>query len=308
MILCIGTTPTVQRTMTFARLEINAVNRARSVIESASGKSLNVARVLSTLGEPCVATGFVGGDTGKFIREDLDRAKIPHDFVEVKPHTRTCTTVVDEATGDVTELVEESKEVEPEAWPQLEKKIEHLLTSAKLLVLSGSLTPNAPEDFYAWCVEAGNARGIRAIVDASGEPLTNCLPSGPFVVKPNRSELKRTVGIDDLKEGVRSLVQSGASWVVITMGKEGSAVSDGTLLWNVKTPPVEAISAIGSGDAYAAGLAAGLFRGQPMPDAAKLGAACAAANTLIALPGHVRNADVEHLIRQISLRERQLSP
>ena len=62
MILCLGTTPTVQRTIFLKRLEIDAVNRAHSVIESASGKALNVARVLTTLGKPCVALGFAGGD------------------------------------------------------------------------------------------------------------------------------------------------------------------------------------------------------------------------------------------------------
>ena len=43
MILCLGTTPTVQRTMTFAKLNIDAVNRAIEVKQTASGKSINVA-------------------------------------------------------------------------------------------------------------------------------------------------------------------------------------------------------------------------------------------------------------------------
>ena len=95
MILCVGTTPVMQRTMTFARLQIDAVNRAADVRESASGKSINVARVAHTLGAEVVATGFLGGPRGAFIRSDLDSAGIAHDFVSVRPNTRMCVTMID---------------------------------------------------------------------------------------------------------------------------------------------------------------------------------------------------------------------
>ena len=51
MILCIGTTPTVQRTMVFDRLTVDEVNRATEVTEYSSGKAINVARVLTQIGE-----------------------------------------------------------------------------------------------------------------------------------------------------------------------------------------------------------------------------------------------------------------
>src|SRR5438552_3130749 len=123
MILCLGTTPTVQRTMAFAQLNIDAVNRAIEVRETASGKSLNVARVLHTLGEPVIATGFLGGETGQFIRDDLDRCGIAHDFVSVTPRTRTCTSVIDQSAQTATELIQESSEVEADAWDRLREKI-----------------------------------------------------------------------------------------------------------------------------------------------------------------------------------------
>src|SRR5947199_2381388 len=100
MILCLGTTPTVQRTMTFDRVTADAVNRAREVLETASGKSINVARTLHTLGHEVLASGFLGGQPGQFIRDDLDRAGIPHHFIDVTPvKTRTCTTVIDRGAG-----------------------------------------------------------------------------------------------------------------------------------------------------------------------------------------------------------------
>ena len=111
MIVCLGTTPTVQRSMIFQQVRTNAVNRAAEVLEAGSGKSVNVARVLSALGEEAVATGFLGGDRGAFLREDLDRAGVRHDFVTVPTRTRLCITVMDHATGNHTELVEEAAAV-----------------------------------------------------------------------------------------------------------------------------------------------------------------------------------------------------
>src|SRR6266511_1746626 len=109
MILCIGTTPVMQLTFVFPRLQLDHVNRATEVHDTASGKSINVARVIHTLGEESFATGFLGGDTGKFIRDDLAACGIANDFVSVTPTTRTCVTVIDQSTGQATELVEESK-------------------------------------------------------------------------------------------------------------------------------------------------------------------------------------------------------
>ena len=102
MILCLGTTPVLQRTMVFDRLNVDAVNRAVEVTEHASGKSINVARVLHTLGEEVIASGFLGGDSGRFIRADLTAAAVAQDFVTVNPKTRMCVTLMDRSNDAAT--------------------------------------------------------------------------------------------------------------------------------------------------------------------------------------------------------------
>src|SRR5205807_5505365 len=96
MILTLGTTPALQRTTSFSHLTVNAVNRATDVREYASGKGVNVARVIHTMGEPCIATGFLGGDRGDFCRRGMDAAGIAHDFVTVAAPTRMCITLLDQ--------------------------------------------------------------------------------------------------------------------------------------------------------------------------------------------------------------------
>ena len=90
-------TPIVSRREVVAGIGgLAALAAARPVFaQAASGKPINVARVLHTLGRRPLASGFVGGETGKFIRRDLDEIGLAHDFVEVEPATRICVTVVD---------------------------------------------------------------------------------------------------------------------------------------------------------------------------------------------------------------------
>lgn len=307
MILCLGTTPTVQRTMVFDHLTSNAVNRAAETRESASGKSLNVARVLHTLGREVLATGFVGGDTGKFILDELSKADIPHSFVKVAPRTRTCITVIDRHADSNTELVEEPMPVDERAWEDLRQLVDATLWRAEALVLSGSLPPGAPQDFYAQCVRLAGEAKVPVVLDGRGQPLQLALPYHPLVVKPNRPELAATVGmpIDDepsLRHAMRRMVEQGAGWVLVTMGAQGAIVSDGKGFWSIPVPRVQAVNPIGSGDSFAAGIIAALLSGEAMPQACILGAACAVANTLTPTPGVVQLEDVKRLQSQIQLQ------
>ena len=295
--------------MTFARLEVDGVNRATSVRQFASGKSVNCARVLHTLGERVLTTGLVGGDAGMFMRSNLDADGIAHDFVDTSPvETRLCLTLVDEAAGTATELVEESRAIDPRSSDELLSKLELLLAAndVKVLVLSGTLVPGSGDDFYAKCLRLANARSVQTVLDARGEPLKLALSERPDVVKPNRAELAATVGapIDSetsLRDAIRSIVEFGARWVVVTDGPRDTVVSDGSKFWRVTPLKIDAVNPIGSGDSFAAGLASALRGGHEVPPATVLATACAAANALTVDAGHVRREDVERLRAQVRI-------
>jgi tagatose 6-phosphate kinase len=292
--------------MTFDRVTPDAVNRATEVLETASGKSINVARTLHTLGQEVLAIGFLGGDTGRVVRQDLDAAGIPHDFIEVTPKTRTCTTVIDRAAGTVTELVEETRPVEPRAYHDLLRTLNANLSRARALVLSGSLPPAAPNDFYARCTHLARAAKLPVILDTRGEPLRQALPEQPTVVKPNRLELAETTpySIDSdeaLRRAILELLHTGPQWAIITDGPRPALACDGEHFWRVTPPRIEPVNPIGSGDAFAAGLAIALVESRTLPEACRLAAACGAANALSSPPGHGRKHDVGRLLGQVTI-------
>jgi tagatose 6-phosphate kinase len=306
MILCLGTTPALQRTMRFGRFTLDTVNRATEVFDYASGKVINVARVIHQLGKPVLASGFLGGDSGRFMRTDLDKTGIPHDFVTVKPPTRQCITLLDRATETSTELVEEASPVEPAAWESLYQTLRRQLEQADLLVMTGSLVPDAPADFYARCTAIANERNIPVVLDARGEPLMNALSQRPAVVKPNLSELASTIGRDiqtdaDLRDAILRLIELGAHWAIITRGPKPAIVSDGRSFWTLSTPKVPILNTIGSGDAFTAGLAVELSAGRTMPDACHLAAACGAANAMTMWAGFVEPEKALELLEKIQI-------
>jgi tagatose 6-phosphate kinase len=308
MIICLGTTPTVQKTLTFDTVVLDSVNRTKDVLQYASGKSVNVAKILHILGRDSLALGILGGDSGKFIREDLNRLGVRHDFLSVAPPTRTCTTVVDRSTNAATELVEESAGVPSAIYEQLLTKLKTLLATGRVeaLVLSGTLTPGAPTDFYGQCVAAAVEADATAVLDAKGEPLKRALAKRPTVVKPNRSELEDTIGEkidsdDGLKKAIQQLIAAGPRSCVVTAGSSYTIASDGQRFWRISTPRVPVISPIGSGDSFCAGLTAAIVSGEPVFQACRLAVACGAANAMTALSGHLDKEDVEMLLPQITV-------
>ena len=105
-----------------------------------------------------------------------------------------------------------------------------------------------------------------------------------------------------LHDGARRIVPAGGA-AIVTLGSKGAIASDGRRVWRATTPAIKAISAVGSGDAFAAGLALGLSRGQTLAEAMKLASACGAANAMTALAGHLFPADVEALQGKVSVVE-----
>jgi tagatose 6-phosphate kinase len=310
MILCVGLTPTVQRTQFFETFAVGAVNRAKETLVTASGKGANVARVITSLGGSARLVHTLGGDTGRFVAARLDAEGVAHHPVwsEDDAPTRTCTTLLVK-DGPTTELVEEAQPVAPHDAILLLRACETALLEANALCLSGSLPRGISDDFYATLVERANAYNIPVVVDAQKAPLKRALAQKPFLVKPNREEASATLGFPltgdadaDARTAIRELTAAGAQWALVSMGSAGSLLGDGTSLWRITPPVVEALNPIGSGDSLAAGLTfAHIEQGKSVPEAVAFGTAVAAANCLTPTSGVIRPKDVARLAPQVGL-------
>ncbi len=297
MILTLGTSPAVGRSMVFDRFEIDEVNRAKDVLVSPAGKSVNVSRVLRSLGHDVVATGIVGGDTGKVVLEEMTSLGVADAWLRSGAPTRVCVTIIDRAAGQVTELVEEAPPATAEDEAALLSIVETWMRKCSVVVCSGTIAKGLSDDLYA-LVAARCAGGPRVIVDARGEVLKKSCQYGP-IIKCNASELRDTFG-GTLEHALTTSLDAGAAAAVISDGRRPTTIAYENLRWTIDTPEVTVLSPIGSGDSMAAGLAAGLERGWSIEEAAKLGVACAAANAQTSVAGKIDPAEAKRLFDRLT--------
>lgn len=312
-ILCVGVTPCLQRTLQFSRFRVGEVNRARSVAVSSGGKSVNVARTLKALRELPLVTGFAGGDTGKVMNSFLANIGIESDFIWTSQATRVCTTLIDETTGSVTELVEEAPLPTGDEWSSLDRKLRSLLAKSDMMIVAGAPPPGSPEDIYARYAKTARELGSAVLLDARGAPLTEALPHSPCLAKLNAEELAATcrrpiTTEQELYTSAQMLLEGGAQWVLVTRGKQDAWLLNEAAVWRFAPPEVAVLNAIGGGDATTAGIAAGLQRGQSMPDAVRLGIACGSASATTLTPGDVDARLVKQLVPAVQVTRNLFSP
>ena len=97
MITTVTFNPAVDKTAQVQTLVMGGLNRLQNVRQDAGGKGINVSKTLKAVGVDSLATGFLAGNAGDFIRQRLQDLEIAHDFVEVQGNTRTNLKVLDAA-------------------------------------------------------------------------------------------------------------------------------------------------------------------------------------------------------------------
>ena len=294
MILVVGLSSVWQRTLFYQNFQPGRVNRAARVIETASGKGVNVARVATTLGERVLVLTTAGGHRGRLFRAALRASALPARVVPVVGETRLCQTLI--GPGSVTELVEETPALSLREISAVLSAYTRALPKTSMVVLSGTVPKGGGDDFYAKLARLANARGIPVFVDTQKAQLLHVVREQPAVVKINAAELAEATGTRSLVKGIRELSRRGARKIVISRGADPAIAFDGKSSWQVKPPCIEVVNPIGSGDAMMAGLAVGLVRGKSLLEALRLGIACGAANALTDTSGVIRPGDVKKLI------------
>jgi tagatose 6-phosphate kinase len=303
----VAITPCLQRTLVLSRLTLDAVNRARRVILSPGGKSVNAARALCALGGRCQILGFCGAETGRQLRGLLDRSELAAELVSMERPTRTCTTLIDDAAGTVTELVEEAPSPTTAEWQAFEIRLQALLPHFALAIAAGALPPGVTQESYIHLAQLAAENRTALLLDASGAALLPALSYAPLLVKLNHLELAATTNAPmgtkgELIEAARRLVRGGANWVLITHGSEAAFLVSDTAAWQFHPPRVRKLNPVGSGDAATGGIAFALLQGRSMLEAVRLGIACGSANATTLTAGEITSALTERLAHDVRLQ------
>lgn len=273
-IVTVTLNPALDKTVTVERFQYGEVNRVCHLRVDAGGKGINVAKVLHRFGVPVLATGLIAGMQGNQLAKRLAEEGVPFDFVEVPGETRVNLKIVDAAHKVTTEINEPGFSVAPQDLARFAEKLAAFLDEAAVLVLSGSLPRGVAPSVYADFIRLAHQKGVKTILDADGPALAEGLRAQPFAVKPNLSELARLVGRPlsderDIVEAGKTLLETGVSLAVISMGKDGAVVMDRREGYRAWPFDVEPQSTVGAGDAMVAAVAYALLAHRPLEEIAR---------------------------------------
>lgn len=259
MIYTLTANPSIDRTILIPEIRFNQVLRSDRVRLDLGGKGFNVSRSLHTFGIESMAIAWVGGASGKILADGLQSLGVQTDFVWVDQETRGNTMIIEESGDWFIKVNEPGPPISREAVDQLYKKVEGYAKKGDWWVLSGSLPPDVPVDFYAELIKLLKSRGARVYLDAIGETLQYGLQAIPYLVKPNAVEASQIVGFEiedqeDAKRAALPFLRSGVEFFALTMSSTGLLLATQREMVFAKAPKVVAHNTAGSGDALMAAL------------------------------------------------------
>lgn len=309
MILTITLNPSVDIAYQLDTFHLDTVNRVENVQKTAGGKGLNVTRVLKQIGEDVVATGFIGGEIGSYVKKQLTRNDIKNSFVEIGNETRNCIAVLHD--GKQTEILEQGPTIQEHEALNFIEHLEIILNNVDVVVISGSLPKGLANNYYVKIIELCKKCGVAVVLDCSGKALKNVLESQqkPTVIKPNTEELSQLIGkevtddIQELKSVLSGQLFQGIDWIVVSLGAKGAFAKHKDKFYRVKIPKIKVVNPVGSGDSTVAGIAAGLVHALPEAELLKNATVLGMLNAQEEQTGYVNLVHSESLYSQIEVEE-----
>lgn len=252
--------------------------RAEQVYRAAGGNGVNVSRVAARLGHPTVAMGFAGGRAGDELSELLQAESVRTWFTPQWGATRTNVIL----HGDDSRQIRVSGPGAAVSEAEVRKLEESIfdLRAPDFLVLTGSLLPGMPPEFYLRLMARAKDDGVPVVADIDRE--LRDVAAGAYLIKPNQYELARLSGLpvtspQEALAAARGALELGAEVVVCSLGARGAVLVTAGEAWTAVPPEVKVDSAVGAGDSLLAGVLVALAGGKAWDEVLRLGVACGTA-------------------------------
>lgn len=298
MIYTVTLNPAIDYVIHVADFKPGEVNRVSADEKYAGGKGINVSRVLNNLGVKSKALGFIGGFTGKFIKDSLEIQGVDTDFTEVDGDTRINVKL---KSNEETEINGNGPDISEKDLNKLFEQISSL-TSDDYLVLAGNVQKSLPVDIYSIIQEKCFSKGVKVIVDTTGAALTSTLKYKPFLIKPNNHELGEIFNTElktreDIIEHAQKLREMGAQNVIISMAAEGALLICDSGVYHASPAKGTVKNSVGAGDSVIAGFLANYSQTSDLLEAFRWGAT--AGSTTAFSMDLCEKKDFEHYLPQV---------
>jgi 1-phosphofructokinase len=303
MIYTVTLNPAVDYKIKLKELKTGKLNRTDEAHVFAGGKGLNVSIVLNNLGMKSIATGFLGGFTGNFIKHELKKFPYIYDyFVEIEHDTRINIKINDDQHE--TEVNPNGPIIKEDDFNKLLEDLKDL-NAQDTVIVSGS-TAYGQDLCYRRIAEICSKKQVKFVMDIPGKYFHEFLEFKPFLIKPNIDELKEYFDRDiESKEEIitygKKLLELGAQHVIISLGKQGSIFLSASKIFTADAIELDLKSTTGAGDSMVAGF---IYAYHQDKDLAKSYQYAVATATATIQADHLASKhEVELYLNQVILKE-----
>lgn len=306
MIYTMALNPAIDRTMWVEQMDFHESTRVQRESRYPGGKGIDVSRVLTNLGVPNVALGFVGGFVGDELECRLSYEGVDTDMVRVSGETRTNIIVNEAGNGRHLLLTASGPEIDPYELGALFRKIEGL-SNPTMMAIGGSLPLGVHPDAYRRIVTMMKRKEAKTLLDADGENLKAGILGCPDYIKPNRREMSELVErelneLDDIVQAAEEVHDRGVGTVLVSMGADGMLAVTGGKRYLATPPKVEVVNTVGLGDSAVAGFMYGLYNGLDLKDCLIHATAAGTATSLKHGTARANKKDVMEMVPRIRFR------
>lgn len=264
--------------------DYDADNSCNKYLRYFGGSPANITMNIKRLGGNPIISASVGNDRlGEFLINNLKKNNINTEFINKVNNSTSMVLVTKsketplpifyrsadynlEYNEDIGSILKNSKIVHFSCWPISQKKsrkvIEKVIEEARKNNVLIGFDPNYHEMIW----EEGHD-GIEYIKNLIGKL---------DIIKPSEVDAERIFGPDTPENHVDKFIQCGAKLVIMTLGKDGAIVSNGTETIKFKTLATEVVDTTGAGDAFWGGFYTALTSNYPLKEALNIGFATSA--------------------------------
>ncbi|WP_339059502.1 1-phosphofructokinase [Fusobacterium animalis] len=282
MIYSVTLNPSIDFIVRVKDFQLGETNRAYEDNFFAGGKGIMVSKLLKNVKTDCVNLGFLGGFTGAFIEQNLKKLNILSDFVTVNENTRVNVKLKTETETEINCQGSKISDNEKEEFLDKIRKIK----SDDFVILSGSVPSNLGNDFYITIIEILNKNGVKFTLDSSGETFSKSLKYKPFLIKPNKDELKEYARREfknnqEIVNYVRENLVDKAEHIIISLGGEGALYIDKkfSLFAYPLRVKENVVNTVGAGDSVVAGFVNYMLKHNDVERAFRFAVACGTATS-----------------------------
>jgi 1-phosphofructokinase len=309
MIVTVTLNPALDKTLDIEDFTLDSVNRINNIRMDAGGKGINVSKVLKELQTLSVATGFLGGETGNYIKHYLDTIDVKNDFVFIEDPTRENIKIVDQKNNTFTDINDPGPVISESKTKEFKEKLLTLADENQLFILAGSIPQGLDQDIYLKIIEILKQKNAFIVLDTYGKPFSKALEGQPDLIKPNIEELEAYLGIklttkEEIIDAVKEhLIEKGIAYVAVSLGAEGALLISKDQSLYASGMDVHVKSTVGAGDAMVAGLVYGFDKSLELKEILKYGSASATANVMTEGSKTGEIEQIESLLNQIEVKE-----